>query len=231
MYVLAQSVAPADLHVLGEACSETGLALHDADPEEERDFPDVLLASFHRVSAADGLTPAQVKGRGGYPIAVLDEVAATDVLRAVTDGFSFTLASPLRRERVVETLGYLKSVTPPESTQVLTLLGPPVEGRLRLSSGPRDAEVSHGEAQMLRTLADRPGQIVARGELERATGEDNINRVSSVLKQKLEDIDSGAKILKVPHLGFRLVGTVREADAGTDAATDGTGATGGTGGG
>jgi len=43
-----------------------------------------------------------------------------------------------------------------------------------------------------------------------ATYREDVNKVTSVLKQKFLDIDSGAKLLKIPHLGFRLVGTVHE---------------------
>ncbi|MER5968464.1 hypothetical protein ABT112_01725 [Streptomyces sp. NPDC002055] len=207
MYVLAQSLDPADLDVLGEACAELGLTLHDCDPEAgSPDWPDVLLASLHAVAAtAPGLSAAEVKGRGGYPIAVLDSVSATGVLAALSDGFALALASPLKQHRLVDSLGYLKSVTPPESTQVLTL-----DGRGRLHSPSKAVPVTDAEAGMLRLLAGRPGQIVPRQDIAEATGGEDVNPVSSVLKQKLLDIDSGAKILKVPHLGFRLVGTVRD---------------------
>ncbi|MFH8367692.1 transcriptional regulator [Streptomyces sp. NPDC018031] len=208
MYVLAQSLAPADLEVLAEACAEVGLTLHDADPEAGHETPpDALLVSFHRSAAPapEDLTVADVKGRGGYPVAVLDGISATDVLAAVSGGYSFTLASPLRRPRLVETLNYLRNVTPPENTQVLTL-----DGKGSLCSPSKSVPVTDAEAGLLRLLAGRSGQIVSREDLTAATGGEDVNRVTSVLKQKFLDIDSGAKLLKIPHLGFRLVGTVRE---------------------
>lgn len=208
MYALAQSLAPADLEVLADACAEVGLTLAVTDPETaDAAPPGARLVAFHRIAAAGPDEPAveELKRGGGYAIAVLDRVAATEVLAAVSRGYSFTLASPLRRERLVETLGYLKNVTPPENTQVLTL-----DGRGTLSSPAKSAPVTEAEAGLLRLLADRPGQIVSREELGRAAGGEDVNKVTSVLKQKFLDIDSGAKLLKIPHLGFRLVGTVRE---------------------
>ncbi|MFI7498572.1 transcriptional regulator [Streptomyces sp. NPDC049687] len=208
MYALAQSLTPADLEVLADACAEVGLTLRVTDPAADHAPPaGAQLVSFHRVAAArpDDPSVEELKRRGGYAVAVLDGVSATEVLAAVSRGYSFTLASPLRRARLVETLGYLKTVTPPENTQVLTL-----DGRGSLSSPAKSSPVTDAEAGLLRLLAGRPGQIVSREELAEATGGEDVNKVASVLKQKLLDIDSGAKLLKIPHLGFRLVGTVRE---------------------
>ncbi|MFF8970316.1 transcriptional regulator [Streptomyces sp. NPDC014995] len=207
MYALAQSLTPADLEVLADACAEVGLTLHVTDPEAgHAPPPGALLVSFHRVAAArpDDLSVEELKRRGGYAVAVLDGVSATEVLAAVSRGYSFTLASPLRRPRLVETLGYLKTVTPSENTQVLTLENG------SLSSPAKSLPVTDAEAELLRLLSGRPGQIVSREELTEATGGEDVNKVTSVLKQKFLDIDSGAKLLKIPHLGFRLVGTVRE---------------------
>ncbi|MFM9607188.1 winged helix-turn-helix domain-containing protein [Streptomyces niveiscabiei] len=207
MYALAQSLTPADLEVLAEACAEVGLALHVTDPATgHAPPPGAQLVSFTRVAAArpDDLSVADLKSRGGYAVAVLDSVSATEVLAAVTAGYGFTLASPLRRSRLVETLSYLKTVTPSENTQVLTLANG------SLNSAAKSLPVTDAEAGLLRLLSDRPGQIVSREELTQATGGEDVNKVTSVLKQKFLDIDSGAKLLKIPHLGFRLVGTVRE---------------------
>lgn len=208
MYALAQSLIPADLAVLTEACAEVGLPLHVTDAEAGHAPPaGALLVSFHRVAATRPGDPSaqELRRAGGYPVAVLDTVSATEVLAAVSRGFSFTLASPLRRPRLVETLSYLKNVTPPENTQVLTL------GNGALSSPAKSLPVTDAEAGLLRLLSDRSGQIVSREELTEAAGGEDVNKVTSVLKQKFLDIQSGAKLLKVPHLGFRLVGTVREA--------------------
>ncbi|MGO1050097.1 winged helix-turn-helix domain-containing protein [Crossiella sp. CA198] len=207
MYVLAGTLAAADLAVVTEACAELGLAVHQADPEAAgARVADVMLCALHRTAGeAVEPSPAEVRRRGGYPIAVLESVSATGVLGALTDGYAFALATPLRRPRVVATLGYLKSVAPPEPAQRLTL-SPGL-----LCSPSRQAPVSAAEAGLLRTLAGKPGQIVSRTELNVATGGEDVNVVVSVLRQKLADIDSGAKILKVPHLGFRLVGTVEDA--------------------
>ncbi|MFB0617868.1 transcriptional regulator [Streptomyces sp. AGS-58] len=211
MYALAQSLIPADLEVLTEACAEVGLPLHVTDRGAgQAPPPGALLVSFHRVAAArpDDLSMEELKRGGGYPVAVLDGVSATEVLAAVSRGFSFTLASPLRHPRLVETLSYLKNVTPSENTQVLTL-----DGKGSLSSPAKSLPVTDAEARLLRLLSDRSGQIVSREELTEATGGEDVNKVTSVLKQKFLDLDSGAKLLKVPHLGFRLVGTVREGES------------------
>ncbi|MFF8814344.1 winged helix-turn-helix domain-containing protein [Streptomyces pactum] len=208
MYVLAQSLTPEDLAVLADACAEVGLTLHHSEPGSAPPDPsDALLVSFHRVGAdpAGGPTAQELKEIGGYAVAVLDGIAAGAVLAAVTNGYSFTLASPLRRPRLVETLTYLKHITPPENTQVLTL-----DGAGSLHSPSKSTPVTDAEAGLLRMLAARPGQIVSREDLTEATGGEDVSRVTSVLKQKLLDIDSGAKLLKIPHLGFRLVGTVRQ---------------------
>lgn len=208
MYAQAQSLTPADQEVLADACAEVGLTLRVAGAEAGDAPPaGALLVSFHRVAGArpDDPSVAELKSRGGYAVAVLDGVSATEVLAAVSSGYSFTLASPLRRARLVETLGYLKTVTPSENTQVLTL-----DGKGSLSSPAKSSPVTDAEAGLLRLLAGRPGQIVSREELTEATGGEDVNKVTSVLKQKLLDIDSGAKLLKIPHLGFRLVGTVHE---------------------
>jgi DNA-binding winged helix-turn-helix (wHTH) protein len=208
MYVVAGSLESADFTVLEGACAELGLAVHASDPEAGRsDWPDVILAALHRFGdGAPSPSAAEVKRRGGYPIAVLDAVSATGVLAALSEGFSLALASPLRRSRLVESLGYLKSVAPPVPSQVVTL-----DGHGRLGSPSKSVPVTDAESGMLRCLADRPGQIVSREELTEAADGEDANKVASVLKQKLDDVDSGAKILKVPHLGFRLVGTVQDA--------------------
>ncbi|MFH8804202.1 transcriptional regulator [Streptomyces sp. NPDC017936] len=208
MYALAQSLVPADTEVLAEACAEVGLTLHVAHPEAgQAPPPGALLVSFHRFAAVPPDDPSmeELKSRGGYAVAVLDGVSATEVLAAVSRGFGFTLASPLRRPRLVETLNYLKNVTPSENTQVLTL-----DGKGSLCSATKSLPVTDAEAELLRLLSHRSGQIVSREELTEATGGEDVNKVISVLKQKFRDIESGAKLLKVPHLGFRLVGTVRE---------------------
>ncbi|MEU5977731.1 hypothetical protein [Streptomyces sp. NPDC047315] len=206
MYVLAQSLTPPDLAVLTEACAELGITLRESAPDERRfEAPDELLVAFHRVAGPgpDEPSVADLKELGGYAVAVLDRISATDVLAAVSSGYGFTLASPLRRPRLVETLTYLRTVTPPENTQVLTL-----DGQGSLWSAAKSVPVTDAEAGLLRLLSDRPGQIVSREDLTRAALGEDVNRVTSVLKQKLLDIESGAKLLKVPHLGFRLVGTV-----------------------
>ncbi|MFH8477126.1 hypothetical protein [Streptomyces sp. NPDC018000] len=208
MYALAQSLTPEDQEVLAEACAEVGVTLHVTDPEADHVAPsDALLVSFHRIAAgrSDDLSVAELKSRGGYPVAVLDGISATEVLSAVSSGFSFTLASPLRRSRLVKTLSYLKTVTPPENTQVLTL-----DGKGALSSSAKSVPVTDAEEGLLSLLNDRSGQIVPIADLIKATGGEDVNKVASVLKQKFLDIESGAKLLKVPHLGFRLVGTVRK---------------------
>ncbi|WHT23236.1 helix-turn-helix domain-containing protein [Crossiella sp. CA-258035] len=202
MYVLAGTLAAADLAVVTDACAELGLAVHHDDHEVA---DDVMLCALHRTGGeAVEPSPAEVRRRGGYPIAVLDSVSATGVLGALTEGYAFALATPLRRPRVVAALGYLKSVAPPEPAQRLTL----APGLLRSPS--RQTPVTAAEAGLLRALANKPGQIVSRTELAGAAGDEDVNAVVSVLRRKLADIDSGAKILKVPHLGFRLVGTVED---------------------
>ncbi|GGY75686.1 winged helix-turn-helix domain-containing protein [Streptomyces nitrosporeus] len=208
MYALAQSLTPEDQEVLAEACAEVGITLHVTDPEASHTAPsEGLLVSFHRVAAdrPGDLSVEELKSRGGYPVAVLDGISATEVLSAVSSGFGFTLASPLKRSRLVKTLSYFKTVTPPENTQVLTL-----DGKGTLSSAAKSVPVTDAEAGLLRLLHDRSGQIVSREDLTEAAGGEDVNKVTSVLKQKFLDIDSGAKLLKIPHLGFRLVGTVRE---------------------
>lgn len=205
VHIVALSLEPANLAVLDQACTELRMTLYAAaSPLPEAFQLDVVLAVFCEFGDRQpGPPPEEVYSHDTYPIAVLPSVSATGVLATLTQGWAFALASPLRAQRLVQCLSYLRDVAPPRAAQVLVL-----DTAGTLSSPWGSVQVTSAESYLLSRLASRDSQIVPREDLAEAADED-VLRVASTLKGKLADIRSGAKILKVPHLGYRLVGTVR----------------------
>ena len=108
----------------------------------------------------------------------------------------------LSLNRVTSFLSYLRSVAAPPGAQTLT-----VDAEV-LSSPSSSVALSSEEAAALRLFGEHPGRIVSRDALAEAAGADPLRLLTS-LRDKFAEIGSGAQILKVPHMGYRLVGTVR----------------------
>ncbi|AYN40332.1 hypothetical protein D9753_17060 [Streptomyces dangxiongensis] len=208
MYVLSWGLEPADLSALEEACEQAGLPLEapavDAGGPAGHRRDDLLVAFTGAHGPAD---PREITRDGAYVVTVQSAPDAAGTLRAVRAGSSFLMASPLREERLRSFLTYLRDVAAPTATQVLDL-----DDSGLLATPSASVRLTGAEAKALRALADRSARIVARPELLRLTGEDPRDLVEA-LRARFREIGSGAQILKVPHMGFRLVGEVRTTTA------------------
>jgi DNA-binding response OmpR family regulator len=209
--VLALSLSQRDYAALHRACTECGLRLHHGDALPAN--PDELAALAVFCGPMDEAGPSvaltELRAGGTHLIAVLPERSAESVLAAIKQGFALVLDSPLLTARVSHCLRYLLTVAPPRAAQTVRLGR---SGELRALNA-RSVQLSRAEAVLLRALGKQPGHIVHRTEAARLTGEDPsplIRRLSA----KLADIDSRVKILKVPHVGYRMVGTLALDDNG-----------------
>jgi hypothetical protein len=203
MYVVATGLADPDYLALNAACKHTGLPLQSAAATAAADFRDDLLAVFFGSLSAP-LEPTQVRQHGAYPVLVQQGISAVAMMGAMGDGFTFVLASPLRTERLTAFLDYLMRVAAPPRARIVTLGD---DGTL--ASPAAAVTLAPHEAAVLRKLAEHTGEIVAQEELRSQTTETDLLTVIAALRGKLSEIGSGAQILKVPHAGFRLAGTVR----------------------
>ncbi|MEU5278070.1 hypothetical protein [Streptomyces asoensis] len=209
MYVLTQGLAAPEATSLREACERTGLPLKEPAAHEWRDLSahvaDDLLVAFV-AAGADGTAPPGLSGitrDGAYAVLVQPAPSAKGTLAAVRSGAGFVMAAPLGVERLVSFLTYLRDVAAPASAQILDL-----DETGELTTPSASVRLSDAEAAALRALADRRAVIVPRPDLLRLTGEDPRDVVES-LRARFREVGSGAQILKVPHMGFRLVGEVR----------------------
>ncbi|MFJ4618053.1 hypothetical protein [Streptomyces sp. NPDC088812] len=207
MYVLARGLAATETENLREACERTALPLRpvpDGDGVAEHVAADLLVAFV--AAADDGTAPLDLRDLthgGAYAVLVQPAPTARTTLAAVRSGAGFVMAAPLDVDRLVPFLTYLRDVAAPAAAQVLDL---DEAGVLATPSG--SVRLSEAEARALRALADRRATIVGRPDLMRLTGEDPRDVVAS-LRARFREVGSGAQILKVPHMGFRLVGEVR----------------------
>lgn len=201
VHVLTTSVSSPDLDLLAAACASSGLSLVHSPGGSAR-LGDDLLAVFYRAGAEATPAPTDVRARGVHTVLVTPTPSATGTFAALGQGFSFILASPLSLDRVTSFLSYLRSVAAPPATQTLT-----VDAEV-LSSPSSSVTLSSEEAAALRLFGEHPGRIVSRDALAEAAGADPLRLLTS-LRDKFAEIGSGAQILKVPHMGYRLVGTVR----------------------
>ncbi|MFD7132979.1 hypothetical protein [Streptomyces sp. NPDC059894] len=207
MYVLARGLAATETENLREACERTALPLRpvpDGDDVAEHVAADLLVAFV--AAADDGIAPLDLRDLthgGAYAVLVQRAPTARTTLAAVRSGAGFVMAAPLDVDRLVPFLTYLRDVAAPAAAQVLDLDEADV---LATPSG--SVRLSEAEARALRALADRRATIVGRPDLMRLTGEDPRDVVES-LRARFREVGSGAQILKVPHMGFRLVGEVR----------------------
>jgi hypothetical protein len=209
MYVLAVGLAP-DRHAkLTAACAAIGLQLDAVSAGEPIDLRDDLLAAYFEFDAdgSDGVAPQGVSERGALAVAFASEEFGGDVyLREIRNGYGMVLPASVTEERLVRSLTYLRDVVPPAGSQRLWLN----EHRL-LASAVGSVQLDLAEDAFLRRLGSTPGSIVSREELAKAGGAD-VQGVSVRIKERLAEIGSGAQLLKVPHLGFRFVGTLHEGE-------------------
>lgn len=209
MYVLTGGLGAPDTARLREACERTALPLKEPAAQDPQGLAahvaDDLLVAFV-AAEADGSAPfalGEITREGAYVVLVQAAPTAKGTLAAVRSGAGFVMAAPLDVERLVPFLTYLRDVAAPASAQVLDLDEAGV-----LSTPSASVRLSEAEAKALRALADRRAVIVPRPDLLRLTGEDPRD-VIEALRSRFREVGSGAQILKVPHMGFRLVGEVR----------------------
>jgi hypothetical protein len=200
--VLAAALPDGDLQRLGIACEHSHIPLVTVAAGETVPLDPDLLAVFSADTAAEPIDPWLVRRHGAYPIQLHGTVSPAAVLSAVRAGYSFVLLSPLRVERVAALLAYLRDVAAPPGAQTLTLAD---DGTLSAPSG--SVHLDAVEQAALRLLGDNVGRIVTRAQFTDATGGDPL-QVITALRRHLETVGSGAKILKIPHMGFRFVGAV-----------------------
>lgn len=221
MYVLAVGLAPERLSKLSAACAAVGLPLSAIAARAPLDLHDDLLAAYFEIGS-DGVpdagpgvappgagpddAPKAVAALGALPVAVLADEAESSrgpaFLREVGRGYAMVLPCTVTEERLVRSLTYLRDIVPPPGAQHLWL-----DDGLVLSTRRRSVRLVPAEAAVLRRLAEAPGRVVSRTDLETAADGD-VQGTSVRLKARLEEVGSGAQLLKVPHRGFRFVGTL-----------------------
>lgn len=195
-------VAPKDdVNVaVAAACDAAGLDLVVVDEWREERHPQAL-AVVTEVDAADPAA-APLRDGGAYRVAVLATPDASAVFRALRRGYSFAFSRPLAPARLAHAFSYLRDVAPPLASQVLEL------GDGVVLVGDRAVALAEAEHTLLRLLGEAEGRVVPREELSAAVPSDPL-RVAASLKLKLTVAGSSVKLLKVPHIGLRLVGVVR----------------------
>ncbi|SDT80763.1 winged helix-turn-helix domain-containing protein [Actinoplanes derwentensis] len=204
MYVLSTTLEPVELDMLERACRAQRIPVSTSG---DAALGDDLLAAFYRAGAAgeSPIEPRQVRLHGAYTVLVDAEATARSTYTALRSGYSFVLPSPLSESRVSRLLDYLVATAAPQRSQVLTL-----SDANELTVGGRSVTLTDGQGVTLRLLGEQSGRIVTRQRLS-AAGQDNALAVVTELRRVFQDIGAGAQILKVPHMGFRLVGSVRVA--------------------
>jgi hypothetical protein len=200
--VLTAALPDGDLERLGEACDTNRMPLETVASGEPVLLAPDLLAVFSVAGGVAPVDPRAVRRHGAYPVQVQGSVVPAEVLSAVRAGYSFVLVTPLRVARLTALLAYLRDVAAPPGARILTLAE---DGTLSTPSG--TAHLDAAEQAALRLLGANVGRIVTRGQLHDGTGADPL-QVTTALRRHLESVGSGAQILKVPHMGFRFVGTV-----------------------
>jgi hypothetical protein len=205
MHVLMGSLRPADADTLERACTRNRMPLRTLPAEGAGQLGADLLAVFFQEGEESALAPADVRRHGAYAIQIQSAVASAPMLRAIRAGYHLVFPSPLPADRVTRFLRYMSDVAAPPKSRTLTLSE---NGTLSTATG--HAELDPAESAALRLLGSRRDGIVSRAELLAASGSDPLQTVTA-LRRHLSELGSGAQILKVPHLGYRLVGSVQDA--------------------
>ena len=201
MYVLtATSAGAAELH---PACDPLGIEVAVAPYDGAQPAAD-LLAVFYDADGDEPLPLAAVREHGAHAVLLVPEpVRGEMVLDAMRAGYSFVLTRPMRTDRVRALLHYLATVAAPRQSKELTLGR---DGVLRTPS--RSVALSAAESAVLHVFADHPNRIVPRQRLALASGDTPLRETLSRLRTHLDAIGSGAQVLNVPHIGYRLAGHV-----------------------
>lgn len=202
MYVLAAQLTSSDIDRLGEACQRNRLRLELGHRPDSGRLRDDVLAVFYSAGGSP-LGEQEIHRRGAYSVLVRQEPSAQGIIEALRAGYSFVLASPLGVDRLTSFLGYLRSVAAPPRARILDL----DEANI-LSTASESTTLDAAEAAALRLFGARAGRIVSREELTDTVGQDP-RHITASLREKFDQIGTGAQILNVPHMGFRLVGELR----------------------
>lgn len=197
--VLGSNLANDDVDRLEAACGRHRLTFGDG----EAPSPGWTLAEFHG-HRGDILPPPAGGDGDAYPVLVSASTSADLVFRAFSSGYRLVLPSPLSPQRLDQLLRYLSGYASPPSARVLDV---DATGLLTVT-GDR-LELTGAQREVLALLGKRPGGVVSRQDLATAVGGEDPQAVIRSLRERFELAGSGAQILKVPHIGFRLAGSVR----------------------
>lgn len=201
MYVL--TAADAGAAGLRAACDPLGIEVVVAAGGGAQPAAD-LLAVFYDADGGEPLPLSAVRGHGAYAVLLVPEpVHGTTVLEAVRAGYNFVLTRPVRIDRARALLEYLATVAAPRQSRNLTLDRGGV-----LSTPSRSVVLSAAESAVLHVFAANPDRIVPRQRLALASGDAPLLETLSQLRAHLDAIGSGAQVLNVPHVGYRLAGHV-----------------------
>ncbi|MGI5212772.1 hypothetical protein [Plantactinospora sp. CA-290183] len=209
MHVLMSALDRNDAESLGRACSRNRILLHDAPADGAAGLEDDLLAVFIAEGTDPPVSPAEIRQHGAYAVQVQQTVSGMQMLHAARNGYHFVFGSPLPTDRVSNFLRYICDVAAPPRSQILRLTD---TGTLVTPMG--TAELEHAEVSALRLLGERRDGIVSRADLMSATGGSDPLRTINALRGRFSALGSGAQILKVPHMGYRLVGALHPAEEG-----------------
>jgi DNA-binding response OmpR family regulator len=212
MQIIASSALESDdIEQLAVVCTDLGLMLRQVEEGTDVrlltiDGPVMgvidVVASWDTRQMADRVDA--VRGIGALPIAVLETVDAGVALRVAQAGYALWLTKPLPGERVKRLLTYVRDATPPDSAVVLTL--DEAAGTLRV--GDRSTPVAPEEAVLLRAWAEHPGRIVSAETLPPEVAERMRSIAGALRGERFPAIGSAARIITVPGIGYRLLGTV-----------------------
>jgi hypothetical protein len=202
MHVLAGELSPETLQVVTDAAASAGLEVRSTATAPADLTPDLLAVVHSGRDPQPKPSATATTAHGAYAVLVLDRLSPIAVLDAATSGYAFTLTQYELETRLAHLFGYLCTVAAPEPTRTLSLSAAHV-----LSSASASVHLEPAEAGLLTRLGDSTGRVVPWDELAREeTGRPGVLKLVAELTGKLEQIGSGARILKVPHLGFRLSG-------------------------
>jgi len=208
MHVLMGTLSSMDADNLSRACQRNRMPLRTLPAEGVTQLEDDLLAVFFREGEESPLSPAEVRRHGAYAVQVQPAVSAVPILQAVRAGYHFVFPSPLSTDRISSFLRYMCDVAAPPRSQILTLSD---NGTLLTPMG--SADLDDAEKSALLLFGERRDGIVSRADLMAATGGRDPLQTVNALRRHFVALGSGAQILKVPHMGYRLVGAVQSVAA------------------